>query len=221
MDGGPDSFPCHLEYAGSSGLSGDTLHNEYAFRDIYVFNFLAPPPTIHGISRTLAELLEVNQVGYQDKRGRKGRPALHYAAEVGDETEVERTLKGWRTESSTSRHMRDVGEKDKQHGMNLLHYAATRGSQTIVRLILSYHAERARLKFHSRKGQKGKQPPKNIPGATPPIKLEEAFKSLLASQSKEHGVDALHYVAAGGHDNVAKVLLKKEPTLRPSATGLV
>ena len=143
---------------------------------------------------------------YRTKGGRRELPALHYAAEVGDEAEVYRILMGWSVESSTSKHMRDVGENDKQRGMNPLHYAAKRGDEGIVLLILSY--QKARFKFYSRTWQKGKRPPKNVPEATPPAKPEDPFKSLLASKSNGHGMDALHYAAACGHDGVANILLK-------------
>ncbi|CUS15126.1 unnamed protein product [Tuber aestivum] len=186
-------------------------NHDYSYKvsgNTYHFNFSTQPlPTIHEISRTLSESLKISQVGYQAKRGRGGMPALHYAADIGDETEVERILKSWSVESIASKRMRNLCEKDKPHGMTPLHYAAKRGNETITRLILSYHAERARSEFNSRRRQKGKQPPKNVPGATPPIKPEDAVKSFLASKSKEHGMDALHFAAAGGHDNVAKALL--------------
>jgi len=133
-------------------------------------------------------------------------PALHYAAETGNEEEVYRILKGWSVESVTSKHMRDVAENDKLRGMNPLHYAAKRGNKEIVRLILSY--QKARFEFYSRTGQKGKRPPKNVPEATPPTKLEDAVKPLLASKSKDHGMDALHYAAASGHYGVAEILLE-------------
>ncbi|KAG0138017.1 ankyrin repeat-containing domain protein [Tuber indicum] len=201
----------------SSGNSGSNntirSNNRTTIHNTYIINFFAsvsivPPPTIQGISRTPTELLNTGQVRYRTRRRRREIPALHSAAEEGDEAEVARILNGWKAESSPSQRMRDVGEKDKQNGMNPLHYAAKRGNQTIVRLILSYHGERANFQFHSGSGQKGKKPPKNVPEATPLIDFKDAVKSLLASKSNNHGMDALHYAAEGGHDEVAKVLLE-------------
>ena len=183
-----------------------------SYRTTYIFNLCPgasippPPPAVRGILPTSTELLDASQIGYRTKGGRRELPALHYAAEVGDEAEVYRILMGWSVESSTSKHMRDVGENDKQRGMNPLHYAAKRGDEGIVLLILSY--QKARFNFYSRTWQKGKRPPKNVPEATPPAKPENAFKSLLASKSSGHGMDALHYAAACGHDGVANILLK-------------
>ena len=182
-------------------------HNGYYTINLVIGTSI-PPPTKHEISRAPTEPLNAIQVPCQAKRGWREIPALHYAAEVGDETEVERILKVWSVESLMSRRTRGVGEKDKQRGMNPLHYAAKRGNQTIVRLILSYQAERELLEFYSRTGQGRGQPPKNAPQTAPPIEPEDTVKSLLASKSKEHGRDALHYAAAAGHDDVARVLLE-------------
>jgi len=204
-----------------------TNHSGNSFREFYTINFffgasIPPPPTSHGISRTPTELLNANQVLHQAKRERRKSPALHYAAEVRDEAEVERILKDWSVERLMSKRMRDVGEKDKQNGMNPLHYAAKCGNQTIVRLILSYHAEKALLEFNSRSRREGEQPPKDFPKTGPPIKPEDAVKSLLASKSKKskgHGRDALHYAASGGHVDVARVLLEFGADIKGKCSG--